>query len=427
MFSKWQWILGHLTRALWLRATLMALLAIVVVFAAMLADRLLPFELPFEAEQNTLDNILNILASSMLAVTTFSLTVMVSAYSAATSNVTPRATKLIRQDTTTQNVLATFIGSFLFSLVGIIAVQTDSYGHNGRFVLFIATLVVIALIVITILRWIEHLSLLGRVGATTNRVEQEASQALRHYLQTPCLGGIGIDSFDQPPTNAIALTSRKIGYIQHIDSPALQDLAESLSLKLYLPAIPGAFVHEHTTIVWVSSEKGDPEPLSDEDTSKLLTCFTIDHERSYEQDPRFGLCVLAEIASRALSPAVNDPGTAIDIIGRGVRILSLWATTEKADTTDCQCTRLYVKRLHISDLLADLYRPIARDGAGLAEVQLRLQKALLALAQFPQPDLREAAIQNALVALEHAQQTLKIAADLKPLELLVNEIRSYSK
>ena len=38
--------------------------------------------------------------------------------------------------------------------------------------------------------------------------------------------------------------------------------------------------------------------------------------------PVFGLCVLAENASRALSPAVNDPGTAIDVIGRGVRLLA---------------------------------------------------------------------------------------------------------
>ena len=91
MLSKWQWILGHLTRALWLRASVMALLAVLVIFAAMGADRFLPFSLPFEVEQSTIDNILNILASSMLAVTTFSLTVMVSAYGAATSNVTPRA------------------------------------------------------------------------------------------------------------------------------------------------------------------------------------------------------------------------------------------------------------------------------------------------------------------------------------------------
>ena len=99
----------------------------------------------------------------MLAVTTFSLSTMVSAYSAATSNVTPRATKLLMEDSTTQNVLATFVGSFLFSLVGIIALSTGAYGDGGRVVLFASRSCVIGLIVVTLLRWIDHLSRLGRV------------------------------------------------------------------------------------------------------------------------------------------------------------------------------------------------------------------------------------------------------------------------
>jgi uncharacterized membrane protein len=38
--------------------------------------------------------------------------------------------------------------------------------------------------------------------------------------------------------------------------------------------------------------------------------------RAYNQDVRFGIIVLSETAQRALSPAVNDPGTAIFIIDR---------------------------------------------------------------------------------------------------------------
>ncbi len=57
---------------------------------------------------------------------------------------------------------------------------------------------------------------------------------------------------------------------------------------------------------------------------KATRAFSIGTIRTFDQDPRFGLCVLTEIAERALSPAVNDPGTAIDILGRAVRVLSLW-------------------------------------------------------------------------------------------------------
>lgn len=84
------------------------------------------------------DNILNILASSMLAVTTFSLSIMVTAYGSATTNVTPRATRLVVEDVTTQNVLATFIGSFLLKWSTKLATAleffqyrfSDSFGGN---------------------------------------------------------------------------------------------------------------------------------------------------------------------------------------------------------------------------------------------------------------------------------------------------------
>lgn len=165
-----------------------ALLAVVTALIAIPAQHMIENPLPFSVGSDSVGQILDILASSMLAVTTFSLSVMVSAYTAASSSVTPRATKLVQQDTTTQNVLATFIGSFLYSLVGIIALSTDQYGENGRLILFIVTIGVIVLIVITILRWIEHLSQLGRVGETTERVENAAANTITQRIQHPTFG-----------------------------------------------------------------------------------------------------------------------------------------------------------------------------------------------------------------------------------------------
>lgn len=164
--SRWQWLLTRLTRQLWFRATLIGALGIAAGLAA-LTEHLLPWDLPTTIGADAVDGILNIIASSMLAVTTFSLSVMTSAY----SNVTPRAIKLLIEDRLTQNVLSSFIGSFLFSIVGIVVLKTGAYGDSGRFVLFIVTIAVIALVVVSLLRWIDHLTRLGRVGETTERVE----------------------------------------------------------------------------------------------------------------------------------------------------------------------------------------------------------------------------------------------------------------
>jgi uncharacterized membrane protein len=176
--SRWQWLLTRLTRQLWFRATLIGALGIAAASLAALTEHLLPWDLPTTIGADSVDGILNIIASSMLAVTTFSLSVMTSAYSAATSNVTPRAIKLLIEDRLTQNVLSSFIGSFLFSIVGIVVLKTGAYGDSGRFVLFIVTIAVIALVVVSLLRWIDRLTRLGRVGETTERVEEAIQRAI---------------------------------------------------------------------------------------------------------------------------------------------------------------------------------------------------------------------------------------------------------
>ena len=412
MSSKWQWLLGQLTRMLWVRATFFALLAVFAALLATAAERVLPADLPLQIGADSVETILNILSSSMLAVTTFSLTVMVSAYSAATTSVTPRATRLLMQDTTTQNVLGTFIGSFLFSLVGIIALSTESYGERGRLVLFVFTLLVILIIVVTILRWIDHLSRFGRVGDTTDRVERVTLQALRDRIDNPCIGGRPwLDG--RLPEGLTALYGETVGYVQHLDVEHLSQVAREQELQVYVSSLPGSFVHAGRPLAWVNSAADAEQQQS------LRGAFTLGKERSFDQDPRFGLAVLAEIASRALSPSVNDPGTAIDVIGRAVRVLSCWPGEAGAlEEYEPPCPHVWVPALALGELFDDIFTPIARDGAGLIEVQLRLQKALLALAEQGAMFVPEAE-RHARLALKRAESAMALEEDIAQLRSLV--------
>ena len=141
--------------------------------------------------------------------------------------------------------------------------------------------------------------------------------------------------------------------------------------------------------------------------------FSIGETRSFDQDPRFGLAVMSEIASRALSPAMNDPGTAIDVIGRTTRLMSLWAkgSTREAPTEDPPYPRVHVPPLTAGDLFEDAFMLIARDGAAMIEVQLRIQKALGALGRLGDEAFRAAALQQAVLARDRADAALTLAAD----------------
>jgi len=416
MIARWRWVVRSTSKRLWFRAGLFSVLGVVTALLALALKQYIPDDLSARIGADAVDNILGIIASSMLAATTFSLNIMVSAYRSATSNVTPRATPLLVEDTTTQNVLATFIGSFLFSLVGIVALSTGIYGNRGRVILFAATIAVIALIVYALLRWIDHLARLGRVGETTDRVEAAAIGALQERLRRPYLGGSPLHSVESIE-DMRPVCSNTVGYVQDVDMPALGKLTKRLSQGLYLRVLPGSFVDKNTVLAYT-------QVVDATDDEAIRAAFSIGGRRSFEQDPRLGLSVLAEIASRALSPALNDPGTAIDVIGRGVRILSLCEERSNLEEEASQQRRLvFVQGLQIDDLFDDLFGPIARDGAGIIEVGIRLQKSLALLSRNRDPALAAAARRHSALALKRAELALDVDEDKVVLRQLASQVR----
>ena len=107
---RWQWALRLVTRRMWFRAALFCVFAVALALASALAGHMISYSFAAKVGSKSVDGILNLLASSMLAVTTFALTAMVQAYSGATNSITPRAVQLLIDDSTSQNALATFLG-----------------------------------------------------------------------------------------------------------------------------------------------------------------------------------------------------------------------------------------------------------------------------------------------------------------------------
>lgn len=236
--------------------------------------------------------------------------------------------------------------------------------------LFFATIVVLLMVTASLLRWIEQLGYFGRVGDTVLRVETAAVECAGNWGAQPRLGARSAVAL---PQGSVPLHNRRTGYLQYVDMAKLQERAEAHDTRIYLLELPGRFVHPETALAHVFP------PLSAEHRESLEHCFTVERDRSFTQDPRFGLVVLSEIASRALSPAVNDPGTAIAVLGSAVRVFSAYIEGRR-QASSVVFNRIHAPELDLSEMLEDLFNPISRDGAGLIEVQLSRQKSLQAIA-----------------------------------------------
>lgn len=79
-----------------------------------------------------------------------------------------------------------------------------------------------------------------------------------------------------------------------------------------------------------------------------------------------------------------------------------------------------------ADLFDDAFMLMARDGAGLVEIQLRLQKSLAALGRIGHGEFRQAAREQAELALARADVAMALAHDKQRLHALVQELRQQS-
>jgi uncharacterized membrane protein len=105
------------------------------------------------------------------------------------------------------------------------------------------------------------------------------------------------------------------GYVQVIHAPQLLDIAIAAGVNVRVRPRAGEHVVAGTTLAWIWT--GTPDgalPEVDSVAAKLTAAVRVGFERTLEQDPGFGLRQLIDTACKALSPAVNDPYTAIQAI-----------------------------------------------------------------------------------------------------------------
>ncbi len=408
MGDRLRFSLSRISERLWIRPLAMGVLSVVTVFLVKTLDipelgRLVP-----AITQDSIETLLAIMSASMLVIATFAVASMVSAYASASNTATPRSFSLVISDDVSQNALSTFVGAFIFSIVALIALKNGYYGMAGRFALFVLTLMILAMIIVTFVSWVDRIARLGRLGGTIDKVEAATAAALQRRRAAPTLRGVPAGRHQD---GGQAIYGGTIGYVQRVDVTALQRYAEQSRTRIAVAALPGTFSAPGRALAYVTSDSGD---WSDIDTSQIAKAFLVGDNRQFDQDPRFGFIVLSEIAGRSLSPAVNDPGTAIDIVGTFVRLFALWSEpVDEGDLRTSDCDRVAVPQLSLPDMFDDAFTPIARDGAGSIEVAMRLQKALASLASIGHAELRDAAKRHARLALARAEKVMELPEDLE--------------
>lgn len=252
-------------------------------------------------------SVLGVIASASVgsAGVMFSMTMV--AVSFASSNFGPRLIGNFMQDRGVQFSLGMLLTSFVFSLTVLLAVR-DGQGGTA-YVPALSLTVALALVFLSVavmIFFIHHIPEIISLENVAAQLGHRLMRVIRSLPEADRLPGRR-DAFDGPVQ---PLCLDRVGYIQALDSGKLQRLADKKNWDIRLLKRPGDFLRPGVAVAEIAIDTA----LSDADLTKLQSCFAIGDGRTETQNPMFLAQQLVEIISRALSPGVNDPVSAMNCL-----------------------------------------------------------------------------------------------------------------
>ncbi|WP_371484120.1 DUF2254 domain-containing protein [Kitasatospora sp. NBC_00315] len=252
---------------------------------------------------STASTVLSSVVGSMIALLGFVVTIGVLVIQQATGTLSPRYMRLWYRDRLQKAVLATFTGTFAFAYTLLRTIETDSVPNLGVTLAGVAVSVSLLLLLIYLNRFTHNLRPVAIADIVGRQGEQVLDHAAAHVRSTAAPGGT-------PPTDGpvTLVRAERGGVVQAFDAPGMLALATRHDCVLVLAASVGDFVPPGAAVVEVHGGTDMPDP------HRVAGLLALGAERTIEQDPAFALRILVDIAIRALSPAVNDPTTAVQVL-----------------------------------------------------------------------------------------------------------------
>ena len=299
-------------------------------------------------------------------------------------------------------VLATFAGTFTYSFALFRRIDTNFVPDLGVTIAGIAVAVSLILLLVYLNRFTHAL----RPVAVAAVVEQAGERVFDQWQQILARQKVNSDhiasEFDA--TAAPPVLFEQAGAIQAIHLSGLVATAAEHDCLTILSRTAGDFVAPGDVFVEIKTRVGG-KPFLSPDPKQLRGLVALGVERTIEQDPAFALRIIVDIGIKALSPAVNDPTSAVQILDYIETFLHRICTADLRDQYP-YADRTGIPRVEIPGRTWAVYLQLAVTeirtyGTHSVQVCRRLRSLLNGLLVVAAPDRREA-IQAELSLLDES-------------------------
>lgn len=308
----------------WFVPTAMVLGAALLALIVAEADRVLPEALRSGVPVNpeSADDVLGIIAASTLTFVGVVFTISLVALQLASAQLSPRVIRTFVRARVTRLAFGTFLATYTFAMAALVvdgALQDEdaqSRALTVAVVLVVASVVVFLVYVTATMRLMQVSRVIDVVAVETRAAAAAVYPPEDRYLAVP-----PPDLVAAPRTLVVPDVGRRSrrGVVLGVDRGRLARLASGHGCVIELLVPVGDFLSVGRPVVAVHGGNRVP------DVDAVLRCFHLGRARTLYQDPLFGVRQLVDVAAQALSPALNQPTTAVMVVEQLEDILLLLA------------------------------------------------------------------------------------------------------
>ncbi|MGH8840976.1 MAG: DUF2254 domain-containing protein [Jiangellaceae bacterium] len=270
------------------------------------------------------------IAGSVITVMAVMLGLTVVALQLSSTQLSPRLLRNFLQDRPNQVVLAIFVLTFTYATGGLFTVgisrgeRIDDYPRlavTGALLLLFASL-------FALVYFVHHLAHSIQIDAILKRIEAITLRSIDAGFPGRSQP---VADIAEPPAWAVALPAPSSGYVQTAHPEKVLGVADADDVVVrYVPRV-GDHVVAGLPLAWTWRASPEPSPDPARLRPHVVHAVRIGFERTHEQDAALGIRQLADVASKALSPAINDPYTAVQAVDRLTVILTRLAAHPLGD------------------------------------------------------------------------------------------------
>lgn len=244
------------------------------------------------------------LAGAMLTFIVFLSTTLLVAVQLASGQLTPRIIAFFFRDRITKFTLTVFVYTFTLSLAVLINIEDTVPLITSRLATWscLVSLCTFFYLIDHVGKALRPSGVLKEIGAIGRRVIESVYPRL--LVESAAAKPQPLNDFlDEEPV--LTVSNPKPGVVLAFDAKGLASLARSADCLIELVPQVGDFVAAGDPLFYVFK---DARTLS---VDKVCQCVAVGQERTHEQDPALAFRIIVDIAAKGLSPAINDPTTAV--------------------------------------------------------------------------------------------------------------------